>query len=75
MTRSSTDAEIVAAEAGLFIGNYYRDVLDELGVETVVVQLQDNLSCIRLVETGMRAYDIRGAAHGQTHQLSERVYG
>ena len=57
MTRSSTDAEIVAAEGGLFIGNYYRDVLEELGIDACVVQLQDNLSCISLVETGTRAYD------------------
>lgn len=57
MTRSSTDAEIVAAEAGLFIGNYYRDVLDELGIDSIVEQLQDNLSCCSLVETGTRAYD------------------
>jgi hypothetical protein len=57
MTRSSTDAEIVAAETGVFMGNFYRDVLYELGVSAIVLQLQDNLSCISLVESGTRAYD------------------
>ena len=39
------------------IGNYYRDVLQELGFRVSVTQLQDNLACISLAETGTRAYD------------------
>lgn len=57
LTRSSTDAEIVAAEAGIIIGDYFRLVLVELGIQASVVQLQDNLACISLAETGTRAYD------------------
>lgn len=50
MTRSSTDVKIVAAMAGLYICDYYRDVLDELGIDSIVVQLQVNPACINLVE-------------------------
>ena len=35
MTRSSTDVESGTAMAALFMGDYYRDVLDEVGVESV----------------------------------------
>jgi hypothetical protein len=57
LTRSSTDAEIVSAEGGVFMGCYFRDVLSELGLEFNVVQLQDNQSCMCLIETGTRGYD------------------
>jgi len=57
ITRSSTDAEIVACEVGALLGSYYRDVLQELGIRADVLQFQDNQSCITLCEKGTRCYD------------------
>ena len=57
VTRSSTGAEIVAAESGLILGEYYRCVMSELGYECRVIQYQDNMSCICLVDTGYSQYD------------------
>ena len=57
VTRSSTDAEIVACEVGALLGSYYRDVLQELGIIADVLQFQDNQSCITLCGKGTRCYD------------------
>ena len=57
VTRSSTDAEIVACEVGALLGSYYRDVLQELNIRANVVQHQDNQSCITLCSKGTRCYD------------------
>ena len=57
ITRSSTDAEIVSAESGVFLGSYFRDVLEDLGVICKVVHHEDNNSCISLVKTGTESYD------------------
>ena len=57
VTRSSTDAEIVAAEVGVLLGAYYRDVLLELGIDAPVVYYEDNTSAISLIQTGTHSYD------------------
>ena len=57
LARSSCDSEIIACEGGVFIGCYWRDVLDELGVTCTVIHMEDNQSCIKLIETGTSAYD------------------
>jgi len=57
VTRSSCDAEVVAAETGTILGAYYKDVLDELGYRMNVVHHEDNQSCIALVHAGSVAYD------------------
>ena len=57
LTRSSTDAEVVSAETGVFIGCYFRDFLEEIGIVCDVIHHEDNNSCISLVKTGTRAYD------------------
>jgi hypothetical protein len=59
ITRSSTDAEIVHAEAGMFMGNFFRDFLSEFGINACHRQRQDNMSAITLVETGVRDYSRR----------------
>ena len=57
ITRSSTDAEVVSAETGVFIGCYFRDILEEIGIVANVVHHEDNNSCISLVSTGTQGYD------------------
>ena len=57
VTRSSCDAEVVAAETGIILGSYYKDVLEELGFRMNVVHHEDNQSCIALVKAGSIAYD------------------
>jgi hypothetical protein len=54
---SSTGAEAIAAETGVYMGNYFREVLEVLGYNTNVIQLQDNEACVTLVKTGCRSYD------------------
>jgi hypothetical protein len=54
VTRSSTDAGIVACEVGALLGDYYRDVLEELRIRTDVLKFQDSQSCLSLCETGTR---------------------
>jgi len=57
LARSSCDSEIIECEKGTFIGNYFRDVLEELKMVCNVIQFQDNQSCIALVDTGTSSYD------------------
>jgi hypothetical protein len=57
MARSSCDSEIITLESGTFLGTYFRDVLDEIGIKSVVVYMEDNQSCIALVLSGTQAYD------------------
>jgi len=58
ITRSSTDAEIVALEDATFLGAYFYDVLTELGVKVGTVYYhEDNESSIILVRTGTEEYD------------------
>ena len=57
LSRSSCDAEIVTCEQGTFIGNYFRDVLDELSINCNVIHHEDNESCIALVNSGTSSYD------------------
>ena len=57
ITRSSTDAEIVAAESGVMIGSFIRDFCDELDIKMDVYHHEDNNSCICLVGSGTHAYD------------------
>ena len=57
VTRSSTGAEIVAAESGLILGEYFRCLMKELKYDCEVIQYQDNMSCICLVDTGFNQYD------------------
>lgn len=59
MTRSSTDSEIVEAECGVFLGGYFRDVMEELGIVVGHLQYQDNASAIALVKSGVRDYSRR----------------
>ena len=54
---SSTGAEAIAAESGVYLGNYFREVLDEIDYRVTVIQLQDNEACVTLVDTGCRSYD------------------
>jgi hypothetical protein len=57
LARSSCDSEIITLESGTFLGTYFRDVLDEIGITCVVVYMEDNQSCIALVLSGTQAYD------------------
>ena len=41
----------------MFIGCYFRDFLEEIGIVCNVVHEEDNNSCICLVNTGTRGYD------------------
>ena len=57
VTRSSTEAEIVSAVDALTLGQYYRNFLTELGINSKIIHYEDNMSCISLVETGCYSYD------------------
>ena len=57
ITRSSTDAEIVAAESGVMIGSFLRDFCEEIGIKMDVHHHEDNNSCICLIGSGTHAYD------------------
>jgi hypothetical protein len=57
LARSSCDSEIITLESGTFLGTYWRDVLQEFGLEVEVIYMEDNQSCIALVSTGSQAYD------------------
>ena len=57
LARSSCDSEIITLESGTFLGTYWKDVLEEIGIVTEVVYMEDNQSCIVLVSTGTQAYD------------------
>lgn len=57
VTSSSTGAEVVAADAAIVPGAYYKDLLAELGIKCKVVYYEDNTSCITLVKTGCASYD------------------
>jgi hypothetical protein len=57
LARSSCDSEIITLETSTFIGSYFRDVLKELRLKVKVVYMEDNQSCIKLVESGTQAYD------------------
>lgn len=59
ITRSSTDAELVQAEGGVFMGSFFRDFLEPFGIKARHVQYQDNTSAITLVKTGVRDYSRR----------------
>ena len=47
MTRSSTEAEIVAAVEALAIRQYYQCILQEFGTESKIMHYEDNMSCIK----------------------------
>jgi hypothetical protein len=55
--RSSTDAELVELECGTYLGDYYQQVLTELGYECHIIYMQDNDSCSTLVEQECHDYD------------------
>ena len=58
VTRSSTEAEIVAACEAMDIAQFYKNFMIDLGFTNVrVIHYQDNMSCISLVESGCYAYD------------------
>lgn len=57
VTRSSTEAEIVAAIDGLDIAQYYRAILNALGYKATVIHYEDNMSSMSLISTGCYAYD------------------
>jgi len=57
LARSSCDSEVIACESGVFLGSYWRDVMEEVGVVCNVIHPEDNMSCIALVSTGTQAYD------------------
>jgi len=57
VTRSSTEAEIVAAMEGLDIAQYYRAILGSLGYNASVIHYEDNMSSMSLISTGCYAYD------------------
>ena len=57
VTRSSTEAEIVAAVEALAIGQYYQGILKEFGTESRIIHYEDNMSCISLTSTGCHSYD------------------
>jgi hypothetical protein len=53
----STEAEIVEWHDATFIGDYFSQVLDDLGIDHTVVYMQDNESAISLGVSGTIAYD------------------
>jgi hypothetical protein len=54
---SSTDAELIEWEASTFLGDYFHQVLEELGIESTVIYMQDNDSASSLGSEGTQAYD------------------
>lgn len=56
-TRHSTDAETWQLEDATYMGAYVRMFLLGVGVDAPVVYMQDNESCIQLVEKGSEAWD------------------
>jgi hypothetical protein len=58
VTRSSTEAEIVAACEAMDIAQFYKNFMIDLGFQgTRVIHYQDNMSCIALVASGCYSYD------------------
>ena len=57
VSHSSTEAEVIAAMEGVYVGQYYRDVLLELGLDVEVVHYEDNKSAIALIESGVQGFD------------------
>ena len=52
VTKSSTEAELVAASDSIPIAYYFRDILQDLGYDTTIILLQDNVSTIQLIKNG-----------------------
>jgi hypothetical protein len=57
VTDSSTAAEIVAAVGGLYIAQYYKDILAIFNIRCNVIHYEDNMSCISLAKTGCTSFD------------------
>ena len=55
--RHSTDAEIWQLEDATYTGDYFKRVLEVLGLFVRVIYMEDNDACTALVETGTRAHD------------------
>ena len=54
---SSTDAELYELRDGTYIGDYFRRVLLDIGIDCPVLYMQDNESAITLACSGTHAYD------------------
>jgi hypothetical protein len=52
VTKSSTEAELVCASDSIPIAYYIRDIINDIGHETMIILYQDNLGTIQLLKNG-----------------------
>jgi len=77
VTRSTCDSEIVPLELSTYTAAYFREVLQELGVDvSLVVHWEDNEAALHLVKNGTHEYSkkrkhIVGAIHSTKEYLED----